>query len=482
MFLTLITKELKAIIQSPKFTATFAVCSVLMLLSVFVGINEYKQAVKQYDTLIQLNEQEMSEANSWENLSSKVTRKPTPMQILTGGLSYDIGRWSLVHRSEPIKLRHSTFTDDPIFALFRIIDFAFIVLYVLTLFAILFTYDAINGEREQGTLKLIFSNSVPRAKYLVAKIIGVWSGLVVPLLIPILLCLLMLNVFGIPISGTQWARTAAITGISILLFSFFIVLGILISALTRRSSISFLLSLLAWIVLVIIIPRMGALAAARIVDVPGAAEIDGQRAAYAKDKWANYHDGLNQRWLDRNGDNEGDSCPSDDKLAEWMAAEDSIRLEIENDIGRYDASLKKDVRRKQNSRLRLAYALSRISPAASYQIAVINLAGTDVEMKSRYEDAIGNYKAEFSDYTFNRGSTEPHGGIKITADSEKGLSVSVADEGPGLDLSDLPRFNASLARFSESSKYVIWDFGIIVLYIICAFAGAFVAFLRFDLR
>ena len=38
MLTTLIIKELKAIIQSPKFVGTFAVCAVLMILSVYIGI------------------------------------------------------------------------------------------------------------------------------------------------------------------------------------------------------------------------------------------------------------------------------------------------------------------------------------------------------------------------------------------------------------------------------------------------------------
>ena len=46
MLSTLVIKELKAILLSPKFAATFAVASVLILLSVFIGIREYRAAVQ----------------------------------------------------------------------------------------------------------------------------------------------------------------------------------------------------------------------------------------------------------------------------------------------------------------------------------------------------------------------------------------------------------------------------------------------------
>ncbi|MGH7456090.1 MAG: ABC transporter permease subunit, partial [bacterium] len=75
---TLIQKELKAILLSPKFVATFATCAVLILLSIFVGIQEYHAAVKQYDAAVQIVEQDLREASSWMGLNNKVYRKPDP--------------------------------------------------------------------------------------------------------------------------------------------------------------------------------------------------------------------------------------------------------------------------------------------------------------------------------------------------------------------------------------------------------------------
>ena len=146
MITTLIEKELKSIILSPKFVATFAVCSVLILLSVFVGIKEYRQFTKQYEAAKQLADQRMQEQTNWLGLSTIAFRTPAPMQIFVSGVNYDIGRFSTIDSHSSIKLVHSIYSDDPIFAVFRFIDFNFIVLVVLSLIAILFTYDSINGE------------------------------------------------------------------------------------------------------------------------------------------------------------------------------------------------------------------------------------------------------------------------------------------------------------------------------------------------
>ena len=92
MFGTLFEKELKAILLSPKFVATFGVCSLLILLSVFIGIQEHRAAVDQYETAIQLADQEIREATSWWAVNNRVYRRPNPMQIFASGVNNDIGQ------------------------------------------------------------------------------------------------------------------------------------------------------------------------------------------------------------------------------------------------------------------------------------------------------------------------------------------------------------------------------------------------------
>jgi hypothetical protein len=183
-------------------------------------MQEYHAAVKQYDAAVQILEQDLREASSWMGLNNKVYRKPDPMQIFVSGVNNDIGRLSSVSNFDEIKLRSSIYSTDTIFAVFRYIDFVFIVQVVLSLFAILFTYDAVNGEREAGTLQLTFSNAVPRAQYIFAKFIGSGLGLVVPLLIPIMLGVLLVMLYRVPMLSVHWAKLGSLLGVSIL-FSLF---------------------------------------------------------------------------------------------------------------------------------------------------------------------------------------------------------------------------------------------------------------------
>lgn len=484
MLSVLIQKELKAILLSPKFTATFAVCSILMLLSVYIGIHEYKTAVKQYETLNELTQQEIREQSSWHAMYNRTSREPDPMQIFVAGLSYDVGRKSIISSQGPVKLEHSIYSDDPIFAVFRFIDFAFIVQVVLSLFAILFTYDAINGERERGTLRLIFSNSVPRAKFIIAKCTGAWIGLVIPICVPIMLSILLALLFDIPLTQAHWAKLVTLVVLSLLYFTFFIVLGVMISAWTRRSNVSFMMALVIWIAFVMIIPRAGVLTAGQLISVPRVAEIEGQRDAYAKDKWGKFYDEMENRWLDRQGVS-GDNHDGidDENLWAYMEEDDSVRKAVELDIEEFQIKLHDDLRHRKAEQERLAFTLSRFSPASSYQLGAMSIAGTDIMAKSRNEDAMNEYRTRFIDYVGKKEDESGNSGaIMISFSTEDGMDVSSPREQGTLDISDLPQYEPPKTNFADSVAPAIADFGLLSIFTIVAFAGAFVRFLRYDVR
>ncbi len=473
MFGTLVHKEVRAILLSPKFVATFAVCSLLILLSVYIGIREYQAAVRQYQTAVQLNEQMIRQTPNLMRLETKAFREPDPMQIFVSGVTYDVGRWAPISINTVPLLNGSTYAEDTIFAVFRVIDFAFIIQVVLSLFAILFTFDAVSGEREDGTLKLVFANAVPRATYLSAKCAGAWLGLAVPLAIPILLSLLMVMVAGVPLGPAHWIRLAVLGGLSFLLFTFFIMLGLLFSTLTRRPSISFLLSLSAWVVLVMIIPRAGTAAAAQIARVPSAAEVAGIRDGYAKERQDRFIKELTAI-SSQTGSCGGSSLK--------MNTLDSLRNESDRDIAQNDARVNEGVRNKRAVQERLAFSLARVSPAAAYHLAAMTIAGSDPDLKDRYEEAAGVNREEFRKYVEKKSGEGGPQGIRIMASSETGLKIDMPREMGAIDPAELPLFNPPKFGLGKTLAEVMIDVAVMLLGSILAFGGAFASFLRYDVR
>jgi len=486
MLRTLIQKELKAILLSPKFVATFATCAVLILLSVFVGIQEYRAAVRQYEAATQLAAQDLREASSWMAVNTRAFRPPDPMQIFVSGVNNDVGRLARINSFETVKLRGSIYSEDTIFAVFRFIDFVFIVQVVLSLFAILFTYDAVNGEREGGTLQLTFSNAIPRPQYILAKFIGSWLGLVIPLLIPIMLGVLLVMLYRIPFTGVHWAKLSSLLGVSMLYFTFFIAFGIWVSTLARNSAVSFLLSLVAWVALVLIIPRAGVMAAGQLVPIPTVAEIEGQQDGFEKNRWEKHRQDLQERRREAAmaGMNEKErEAYRDEHEWEWLEEDDKDRKQIQKDLSAFAQQLNENLRNRKAEQERLGFTLSRFSPVSAYQLAALNHAGTGVNLKSRYEDAMQNYRTTFTEYAEKKQKESGGmGGIRIEFNTNTGLKIGGDRDRGTLDLSDLPKFTPPEHTYAAAIAPTLIDFGLLGLYTLAAFAGAFVRFLRYDVR
>ena len=489
MFRTLLEKELKNVLFGPKFPATFIICSLLIIVSIVIGIQDYKAAVRSYDAAVQLEEQMLSERHSWRSLSTRVYRKPDPMQIFVSGVTHDIGRFSPVSERQSVRLQHSHYSEDSIFAVFRFFDLSFIYQVVLSLFAVLFTFNAVNGEREHGTLQLIFSNAVSRTQYIAAKYIGSWLGLVIPLFIPLLAGMLIVIFSGVPVTGGHWATLGAFIGVSTLYFSFFIALGIFVSAWTRQSSASFLILLMLWVSFVLIIPRLGMMAAGRLISVPSIAEVDGRIDAFSDERWDHYMEYLQERFRQRNKEMEGmteaqQQAYRDEHLWDWTEETDNTRKTVQTDIAEFTKTVEDDLRLKKAAQEELAFLLARLSPVSSYKLASMQLAGTHSRMKERYEREIERFKEGFIEYSTKKAEEagNDRAGFSISVGSG-GLSFSTGQQGKTtIDTGELPRFNAAAVSIADTIQAAVPDFIILLLLTAALLSGGYIIFLRYDVR
>ena len=82
-------------------------------------------------------------------------------------------------------------------------------------------------------------------------------------------------------TGVDWAKLALIILAGLMYVGLFLSLSLFVSSLTHRSSNSFLLLLVVWIVAVMIVPRASVLLAGRAVEVPSVDSIASQKSAYS---------------------------------------------------------------------------------------------------------------------------------------------------------------------------------------------------------
>ena len=91
---------------------------------------------------------------------------------------------------------------------FTTLDWAFIVGYVLSFIAILFTFDAISGELERGTLRLTLANPIPRHIVLVGKFLGAFISINIPFAAAVLMNLLLISTSdAVRLNAEAWAKS-----------------------------------------------------------------------------------------------------------------------------------------------------------------------------------------------------------------------------------------------------------------------------------
>ncbi|HEY4611577.1 MAG TPA: ABC transporter permease subunit [Bacteroidota bacterium] len=471
MLRILIEKELKDIIYSTKFAVTFGAAAILVILSFYVGARNYQESMREYEAARLANANNIASLTDWQQAQHKVFRKPQPLQVLVNGVTNDIGRTTEVRPQGELTAINSRFSVDPLFAVFRFLDLNFVVIIVLSLFAILFGYDAINGEKEAGTLKLVLSNSVSRSQFILSKLLGSLLALVVPLLVPLLVGCLILIGFGIPIAANEWVRLAVLLAGGLCSFAAFLTLSTMISGFLVRSSASFLLSLVVWIFFVLIVPKVSVLAAVQLVDVPNLDVVEVQKRKFATQGFENRRIKM-QEWIQANSE------PGVDWSKKFNAFQDSMFRAAEKERELFFGRLNEDWRNRKALQEGWAFALSRVSPTALFQIAAMNLANTDVALKYRYLDDLDRYQDQYADFIQKKVGTLGHARIVLRFAGQQ----STEEEPKPLNPTELPEFVETQRPLGETLTAALPDMGLLGIFVVIFFVGAFIGFLRFDVR
>ncbi|HTY38878.1 MAG TPA: ABC transporter permease, partial [Bacteroidota bacterium] len=352
----------------------------------------------------------------------------------------------------------------------RFLDLDFVFQIVLSLFAILFAYDAINGEKEQGTLRLTFANPVPRARYIIGKMAGSFLALAIPLLVPILIGALILLLLGVPMRADDWVRLAIVVIAGFLYFGAFLAISLFISTRTEKSSSSFLISLVVWIFSVMVIPRTAVLVAGRAVDVPSVDEISSQKSRYAASLWQEDRNKMN-------GYKPPDGTPNEKLMEEFQKFMQKIGSERDKKMSEFGGRLNEDRMNKQRVQERLAFGLAMVSPSASFSLASMAVSGTGIHLKEAYKHSAEQYQSSFATFMQEKTGQTPGGGIifRFSTDDDQKKKKAINPQ-------ELPVYEFRQDPVSASLGTVAIDLGVLALFNIVFFVGAFVSFLRYDVR
>ena len=338
------------------------------------------------------------------------------------------------------------------------IDWVFIGIF-MSFFVILFTFDAIAGERVNGTLSLMMSNQISRGQMLFAKYLGAFFTLSMPLAIGILMNLLIVYLSGsIALRSGDWLRILGMVGLFALHISIFIFLGLFFSSRVSNAITSLVWLLLTWVCLAFIFPSLIGLFVGTLDPILSIEIVSSRKHA----QLANIEDEFRPMELLETTKLREAPSPDNPSATRRWATYFTRRYEAKTRIA--DEHVDQQLRQVKRAR-----ELTQISPIVCFQYAMEGLAGTGITRYMDFVKQVRRYRQTFIDFIKTEDRRDPNS-----------LHIYPVREG----LSQKPVDPNAVPRFEERSSYqsVIFPVGLLILCNILFFTAAQLSFLKSDLK
>jgi len=498
-----------------KFAVGTIVCVVLTAIFVPILAKDYQQRLRTYHENVTRNEAELGEVIVYMNITPTIFRMPSVLSVFSEGLEKRVGESVTIELDKVPEISSAAAQGNPYQVIFPVFDTLLIFKIVIGVLALLVAYDAVSGERERGTLKLILSGTTRRYEVLLAKLLAGLLVLVVPVTIVFILGLIILLFFPlVDLTGSDWVRIGLMYLASLVFTSVMYNMGLLFSCLTRRSSISLVLGLFLWIIFAVVIPNGSVYLAAEMRQLQSPEKKEAQIMALqqdcqteldekrikspsqtmqsdARDAFGRgYKRLLNKTYLEY--------------LREFYRLQYPIKIRYAGRFWEVEHSYFNSLHEQKN----LADTLSRISPISLYGNVMSALAGTDIAVFQRFMDGVRTYRADILDYVHSKTKGFSSSSfftpctkdeveqyerlmiqlkqVKSQEESRKLIEASkerwekIYAETPNLDLRDFPAFKSPGAL--GNLERAVPDLGLLIFVNVLFFAVAFTAFARYDIR
>jgi len=416
MFRTLISKEIAETVLGLRFTIAMLLCVVLIPLGMYVSRKDYEHRLAGYQREVQTYRQRYgTPTGAISYAEAQGFRPPSVLSIFASGLDPFMPDKVFTLQSGLFRTVKEAGIGNPQSLLFGKADFLFNVMFIISLAALIFTFNSISGEREKGTLRLMIANSIPRSRILLSKIVGRYIVLLVPFMISVFIALLILDASPVVSIGSPevWPALLVILMVTDLFIFSMVSLGICISTFTSHSMGSIVLLFFVWAMFIIGVPRMSPMIAEIIYPVESGSvfsfrkrlvrddiekqfeqvkketidskryaeleplqeatrlksiEIAERERAEGKEPSFKAVEELNRKYNERRREIEAKYEPQTQHLFE------ECQRRIASELNR----IEQDYRNCRNIQFSIAMNLARISPVSCYAFVVSGLSGTGI--------------------------------------------------------------------------------------------------------
>jgi len=489
MIRTIAKKELMNNVLSLRFSLSFILCSMLMAVSIYVLADAYTRQSKALSPLLEADGYRSAAERHWD--FARLAGGPTPvsrfiprLKVLYTGVGDELSLRATIRGYEGPAYKREAFISNPAPILFPNVDVGFIVNVVVSIIAMLFTYDIIAGEKQAGTLSLLMANDIPRAQLLLGKWLGSYGSFLLGYVPCLLIAAIVLQVHPmIEMRVQDWQAVSVVFLMSLVYASVFFSLGLFISCLTAEPRVALVTLLTLWVAFVLIIPNFSPYLAEHIHPTPPSYKVEARmntiRYEAAKNSWERILNFLKPRGLENTSTGNWKGLHQGtwaDGLRRMMGnlPNDTIREELDKfsaritmDELRYvdfeTLKIKRDYTNALERQIKAGIVISCLSPSAVFTYLASDLTQTGLKSENRFRNAAERFKMQYVDYI-----------VQKIGSSDRLLAKP--------NVSELPIFpykEPSVAEIiSDDVPYLL----LLLLYNLMFFMGAYISFLRYDVR
>jgi len=420
MFGTLVVKEITETVLDLRFSIATLLCVVLIPLGMYISRKDYERRLVSYQREHQIYMQR------YRTPATPVTgheeaqgfRPPSILSIFASGVDPFLPDKVITSYTGLFHTVKEPGTDNPQSLLFGKGDFLFNVMLIVSLVALIFTFNSISGEKEMGTLRLMIANSVPRSRILLSKIVGNYIALLIPFIVSVLIALLILEASPAVaiVSSKVLPSLLVIMGVTFLFILGMVSLGVCISTFTKHSMGSIVLLFFVWAMFILGMPKVAPMVAEILYPVEAGdvvsfnkrtvredieedfAQVKKQKIDLMWDEERELADKMiKQKVEDKyNLGQEGQEVSQavvkaaikefnkrindrmDEINAKYLPQVDSLADECQKRIASELSKIEQDYRNRRNVQLSIAMNLCRMSPVSCYAYIVSGLSNTGV--------------------------------------------------------------------------------------------------------
>ena len=468
MLLTLIQKEMMHHILSVRFVALLVMCLLLVPLTLHINYRNYLQNQVNYQAAIELSAAEIEDAlqplrdpPAPDTEFSKLFLEPTPLSVFAKGLEESLPGYLGMTRNG-VKHGSTSLGEGSLSSALGNLDFLFVVSTVFSLLALLFTFDAVAGEREAGTLRVTLANALPRDLFLWSKLIGGYIVFVVPFLVSFLLGLFLLVSQGFPLGESDiFPRVLSLTLVSLLYIGVFFSIGTLISTYLDNSKTALIVAFTVWVLAVLIAPRVGFLTAKFIAPARAIQSVYMEKTAINNNLNEEKDQVIVRKMMALGDINLGTDYEKIKALRTPIDAE--YRQKFQKQVGEIERAYQREKKRQES----VGETLSRITPTASLIYVAMNLTETGKIKRDTYFETGTRYYNQLEAEYFHEISDDQYARF-MRQNQPKPKKIS-------------PPPDMAKTRLSETVRYSMVDLLLLCFLAVILTTVAFLKFFSVDI-